>query len=203
MLGRVNLVSGHVKTQLIAHDKEVCVSLQRVVVHTVQKNIQQHVCVRRCMTLPSAVREVEETCLRLWAQMDRSECLTSDTWSTAPSSTKTPSTTLSSASAGISRTPTIWPPWPWMAWRCIFRHFRTPQYVSSTNLELSPNLCFRWSSWTCVCRARQWRGSTTIARVSTASPGRLIPRVTSAQQVTDRSTRATQNVRNLILTSEM
>lgn len=25
VLGRVNLVSGHVKTQLIAHDKEVCV----------------------------------------------------------------------------------------------------------------------------------------------------------------------------------
>lgn len=24
VLGRVNLVSGHVKTQLIAHDKEVC-----------------------------------------------------------------------------------------------------------------------------------------------------------------------------------
>lgn len=27
VLGRVNLVSGHVKTQLIAHDKEVCVCL--------------------------------------------------------------------------------------------------------------------------------------------------------------------------------
>lgn len=45
VLGRVNLVSGHVKTQLIAHDKEVRASLQRVVVHVVQKNSQQHVCV--------------------------------------------------------------------------------------------------------------------------------------------------------------
>lgn len=27
VLGRVNLVSGHVKTQLIAHDKEVCVGI--------------------------------------------------------------------------------------------------------------------------------------------------------------------------------
>ena len=39
MLGRVNLVSGHVKTQLIAHDKEVRVSLQRGVAHALQKNI--------------------------------------------------------------------------------------------------------------------------------------------------------------------
>lgn len=30
VLGRVNLVSGHVKTQLIAHDKEVRVLLQAV-----------------------------------------------------------------------------------------------------------------------------------------------------------------------------
>lgn len=36
-----------------------------------------------------------------------------------------------------------------------------------------------------MCRALRWRGSTTTALASTASPGRLIPRVTSAQQVTD------------------
>lgn len=121
VLGRVNLVSGHVKTQLIAHDKEVCVGLQRVVVYKPKKSIQQCVCVcaRRCMTSPSAAREEEETCLRLWVRTGRSECSTCGTWSTAPSSTKTLSTTPSSASAGISRTPTIWPPWPWMAWRCF------------------------------------------------------------------------------------
>ena len=83
------------------------------------------VCARRCMTLPSAARAVGETCLHLWGQTGQSECSTSGTWSTAPSSMKTLSTTLSSASAGISKTPTIWPQWPWMAWRCILLCFLT------------------------------------------------------------------------------
>lgn len=44
VLGRVNLVSGHVKTQLIAHDKEVCVFLRcrvkpRVVVRSASMSL--------------------------------------------------------------------------------------------------------------------------------------------------------------------
>lgn len=47
-------------------------------------------------------------------------CLICGIWSTAPSSMRTLSITRCCASAGTNRTPTTWPPWPWMAWRSLF-----------------------------------------------------------------------------------
>lgn len=128
VLGRVNLVSGHVKTQLIAHDKEVCLCVCNDTVCGSERSLRGFIqltaltSLSRCMTLHSAVQEEVETCSPLWALTARSVCSTSGTWNTAPSSMKTPSTTRCSASAGTSRTLITWPRWPWTAWRSDTDH---------------------------------------------------------------------------------
>lgn len=71
----------------------------------------------RCTTSRLAVQAVAEICLLRLVRMARWGCSISVTWNTAPSFTRTHSTTRCCVSAGISRIPTTLLRWPWTAWR--------------------------------------------------------------------------------------